>query len=103
LLDFAQGINWDQAKSCKQRACVFFGVISCGLLTDYKWSQWRPQICKKVDRISKFGPSNPQKRYIDLTNLGLKSAKSWTPTIKSFLGPGIHRVVELSSQGMGGW
>ena len=24
----------------------------------------------KVDRISKFGPSNPQKRYIDLTNFG---------------------------------
>ena len=70
LLDFAQGINWDQAKPCKQRACVFFGVISCGPLTDYKRSQRWPQIRKKVDRISKFGPSNPQKRYIDLTNFG---------------------------------
>jgi hypothetical protein len=49
---------------------MFFGVISYGPLTDYKWSQWRPQIRKKVDRISNFGPSNPQKRYIDLTNFG---------------------------------
>jgi hypothetical protein len=49
---------------------MFFGVISYDPLTDYKWSQWRPQIRKKVDRISNFGPSNPQKRYIDLTNFG---------------------------------
>jgi len=26
----------------------------------------QPQIRKKVDKVSKFGPSNPQKRDIDL-------------------------------------
>ena len=60
----------DQLGSSQVMQAARMCVISCGPLTDYKWSQWRPQIRKKVDRISKFGPSNPQKRCIDLTNFG---------------------------------
>ena len=55
----------DIAKSCKRRASV---------LSAARWPI-RPQIRMKVDRISKSGPSNPQKRYIDLTNFGPQISK----------------------------
>ena len=69
-VEFGRFGSGDQLGSSQFMQAASMCVIGYGPLTDYKWSQWRPQIRKKVDRISKFGPSNPQKRYTDLTNFG---------------------------------